>query len=140
MVLYSSQPPFNLFYCVQTVYVLKRDKYVMAVLEAIMPLSEMSNYNWKPPHTALPWLMQPFPYFSVNKLVHGVPSPGGGSDVRVFSCALQALGSEAASLPPPRRARESDRLLAIMNPGFCSKVSKADPHGSQASPWRSAPL
>lgn len=63
MVFYSSQSPFNLFYCVQTVYVLKRDKYVMGVLEAIMPLSEMSNYNWKPQRTALPWLMQPFSLF-----------------------------------------------------------------------------
>jgi hypothetical protein len=39
---------------------------------------------------------------------------------------LQVLGSEAASFPPLRRARESDGLLAIMNPGFCSRVSKAD--------------
>lgn len=42
MILYNSQSPFNLLYCAHSESKFQRK---MDILEAIMPLTEMSNYN-----------------------------------------------------------------------------------------------
>lgn len=51
MILYSSQSLFNLLYCAQSLS--SEGKCPMDILEAIMPLTEMCNYNRKPWHVGL---------------------------------------------------------------------------------------